>query len=499
MRHLLPVFLTFALSGCLIQEAEPFAFATDPHIMRGVYTGTVDTRYFFGDVELSADNKVLATSGGDNYSLVQLWDVETQTKIKTLGILTASSSSAGDVVLSADGSSVAVIYINQVKLWDTRTDQLILSQDVYNDEVLSCYCLSHLQLSADGKILAVGGSETDEVLVFDTAAGTVKHTFRSTYKSLSSLSLSADGRTLAVSSSLDSESGSAEAFAVNVWDVPTGEIIYTHQGSSSYDPQLTISRDGRRIAFVEEQVRVFGLPGGRALAGFALPEQFLYFLLRPDGEQLAIKDEKTIRIFAVPRGNLVETLPPELDFYKWSQDGTLLLSSGYLTSPPDVIPKLSDAVLVSATNFEVQSRFVSGELHGVRLELTPSYVSETRYELSGTLQVDQSEPVPIGGYVEGGDSQRYLAPTGGLPSFPLIPPPAKPFFKQPDTGLGVSGATSLGSSEKMAKVIKHSAGKGTFRTFPTLQALTPMPGSNSINGKAELSHLLPALLPAQPA
>ena len=426
MRHLLPVFLTVALSGCLVQEAEPFDFATDPHIMRGVYTGTVDTRYFFGDVELSADNEVLATSGGDNYSLVQLWDVETQTKIKTLGAQTASSSVLTEFALSGNGASVAAAVSNSVRFWDTKTGTLKFS--TYAEESFGCYCADRVALSDDGRVLVAGSTRADKVLIFDTATGAVKRTFSLPYKSLSSLSLSADGRTLTVSSSLDSESGSAEAFAVNVWDVPTGEIIYTHQGSSSYDPQLAISRDGRRIAFVEEQVRVLDLPGGRALAEFALPEQFSYFLLRPDGEQLAIKNEKTIRIFAVPRGTLVETLPPALDFYKWSRDGTLFLSSGYLTSPLNVIPKQSDAVLVSATNFEVQSRFISGELHGVRLELTPSYVSETRYELSGTLQVDQSEPVPIGGYVEGGDSQRYLAPTGGLPSFPLIPPPAELFL-----------------------------------------------------------------------
>ena len=415
MRHLLPVFLIFALSGCLVQEAEPFDFATDPHIMRGVYTGTVDTRYFFGDVELSADNKVLATTNSVHYPLVQLWETKTQTKVEPFGSPMLGSS---DVALSADGSSVAAIVTDQVQLWDARTGKVNFKRSVYTAEPLGCHCASQLQLSGDGQVLAVGGSETNAVLVFNPVGGELQRTFSSPYASLSTLLLSPDGRTLATLTTPILGSGTETNFAINVWDVQTGKSVYTHTGSTRYDPLFGMSADGRRVAFTDNRLRVLELSTARELASFTLPQQPLGLALSPDGHQLAVIDVTATNIFDVQSQKLSKALA--FSVFRWSQDGTLLIADAGFG-------KQFGAVLLDATNYTVQSRFVSGELHGVRLELTPSYVSETRYELSGTLQVDQSGPVPISGYVEGGDSQRYLAPTG-VPSFPLLPPPAELFL-----------------------------------------------------------------------
>lgn len=74
------------LAGCLIGSPEALDFANDPRILRGSYRGVVDARTSSATIALSADSRLLAMSAGDGLAAVQLWDVQTQTAVKGLGL-----------------------------------------------------------------------------------------------------------------------------------------------------------------------------------------------------------------------------------------------------------------------------------------------------------------------------------------------------------------------------------------------------------------------------
>lgn len=113
--------LFLVLSGCRIGEPNRLEFTTDARILRGRYTGTVDTRYASNTVALSADNTVLAMGQGDGRAVVQLWDTATQTPVKSMGTLSDLDSFVADVALSADGGVVASLFGNRVQLWHSLT------------------------------------------------------------------------------------------------------------------------------------------------------------------------------------------------------------------------------------------------------------------------------------------------------------------------------------------------------------------------------------------
>lgn len=408
--------LSLALSGCLIGEPNRLEFVTDSRILRGRYTGTVDTRYASNTVALSADNAVLAMGAGDGRAVVQLWDAATQTLIKSMGTLNELNFFVDDVALSADGSVVASLFSNRVQLWDSRTGTQRLTLNTA--KILGdCpyYCVTRFDLSSDGRYVAVGGDETQRAALFDAETGAHLSLFDLPSDWLETLAFSADGTRLAALTTDPLESASPYTFHARVWDPSSGKAVFSHSGKAALSPQLALSADGKRLAFVEgNAVRVLEVDSAREVATFELPRDFSSLALSPDGRRLGLTTftyGETVRPATVIFDTATQTRVTGLDgvgLMGWSQDGTLALAYGDLD-------KGEGPTLLNAVTFDRIGSFINGQLHEGVLEATPSYIDDQHYAVSGTLELDGGVPIAFTGQVKGNESQRYLAPQARLP------------------------------------------------------------------------------------
>ncbi len=415
--------LLSVLPGCRIGEPNRLEFSADPRILRGRYSGTVDTRYASGVVALSADNTVLAMGAGNRRAVVQLWDVATQTPVKSLGTLSEAAPYTDDVAITADGSVVGSVSGNRVQLWNTQTGaQLTLDTEMVSDDCAN-FCAVKFDLSSGGRLVAAGDKR---ITLFDAQTGAQLRALESPGASLETLVFSADGTRLAAFSTDLLESDAPFTFHVRVWNPLSGEIIFSHSGTAALTPRLALSADGKRLAFAEgSMVRVVEVDSGQNVAlieapSVEVPWNFSALTLNPDGSQLSVtiyRDNETTPAPATTTTILFDTdtearVAELKDVYlgEWSQDGTRVLAYDNLETE-------EGPALLDAATFETLGRFVNGELYEVSLEATPSYVDAQHYTVSGTLTLNGGPPVAFTGQVKGNEAQRYLnlSPQARLP------------------------------------------------------------------------------------
>ena len=404
--------LSAVLSGCRIGEPNRLEFATDSRILRGHYTGMIDTRYASNTVALSADNAVLAMGGGDGRAVVQLWSTATQTPVESLGTVSETAWLVRDVAITADGSIVGSLLENRVQLWNTQTGaQRTLDTGAVAEDCGFCYV--QFDLSSDGRYAAVGGKY---IALFDAQTGTPLRSFEFPGESLETLAFSADGTRLAALAA-DSPEGDAPKFRVRVWDTVTGGDVFVGSSSAgeAWPPQLALSADGQRLALTSgSAVRIFDFDAQQLIGTLELPQDFGGLALNPDGSQLSVATygygeatPATTTIFSTDTGTRVAELKG-VYLGEWSQDGTLILTYGDLE-------KHEGPALLDAVTFEKMGEFSNGKLYEVALEATPNYVDVQHYTVDGTLTLDGGAPIIFTGQVKGNESQRYLAPQARLP------------------------------------------------------------------------------------
>lgn len=405
--------LSSALSGCLIGEPNKLEFDTDPRILRGRYTGTVDTRHASNTVALSADNSVLAMGMGDRHAVVQLWDAATQTPLKSLGVITEADGYVSDVSIGADGV-VAALLESRVQLWGPTGEPFTLdTAEVLGDCPYSC--VTRFDLSSDGRYVAVGGTEAQRAALFDIQSGALLKSFELPSAFLETLVFSADGTRLAALTTDPLEADAPLTFHVRVWNPLSGEAVFSSSGEAALTPQLALSTNGERVAFVEgHTVRVLAVNTAQEVNVFELPQNFTGLALNPDGSQLSLTTfthSETVQVATLIFDTTTRTRVAELDgvsLMGWSQDGTLAFAYG--------MEEGEGPALLNTATFDEVGSFVNGKLHGVVLEAIPSYVDPQRYTVSGTLELDGGSPVAFTGEVKGNESQRYLTPQARLPN-----------------------------------------------------------------------------------
>lgn len=416
LKWLASVSLLLTLSGCLIGEPNRREFATDSSILRGRYTGTIDTRFASNTVALSADNAVLAMGAGDGRAAVQLWDTATQTPIKSLGALNETDGYVRDVAIDADGGVVASLLENRVQLWDSRTGTLRFALNTANTLGGCPYtCVTRFDLSSDGRYVAVGGDEAQRAALFDARTGAQLNLFELPSTSLETLAFSADGTRLAALTTDPLESDAPYTFHVRVWNPLSGKAIFSTSGKAALRPHLALSADGKWLAFAEGRtVRVLGVDTSQEAAAFELPPGFSSLALSPDGGRLGLTTfayDENVRPATVIFDTATRTRVAELNgvgLMNWSQDGTFALAYGNLERGEG--PRL-----LKAGDFSEVGSFVNGKLYEVVLEALPSYVDDQHYTVAGTLELGGGVPIAFTGQVKGNESQRYLAPQARLP------------------------------------------------------------------------------------
>ncbi|MBI1917533.1 MAG: WD40 repeat domain-containing protein, partial [Planctomycetes bacterium] len=155
------------------------------------------------------------------------------------GVTSVAFSPDGKRIASGSGGRVGKTqkYWGEVKVWDVRTGQEVLTLQGHTGLVVS------VAFSSDGKRIA-SGSRDRTVKVWDAQTGQETLTLKGHTREVTSVAFSADGKRIA--------SGSGPPFStqpgeVKVWDAQTGQQTLSLKGHTGFVLSVAFSADGKRI------------------------------------------------------------------------------------------------------------------------------------------------------------------------------------------------------------------------------------------------------------
>ena len=315
----------------------------------------------------SPDGMLLAS--GLNNGKIELWMVETGTKIATLE--GHGYSRITSVVFSPDGALLASGSWDQIiKLWDVTKREVVGTWKVErNDNFVAATPVS---FSPDGTMLA-SGFQDGTVRLWDVATQKQVATLEGHTDWIKSVSFSPDGATLA-------SVGSYNDQIVRLWDVATRRTIGTleHQG---WVGAVSFSPDGRTLASgSSSEVRLWDVATRRTIGTLEHQGWVDAVSFSPDGRTLASGSSSEVRLWDVEMENIV--IFPEymtFDYVAFSHNFTTLASTSRGYGDPvrlwDVATRRTIAILDTDRNERVNSvsfspdgtMLASGSDDGVKL------------------------------------------------------------------------------------------------------------------------------------
>jgi WD40 repeat protein len=162
-----------------------------------------------------------------------------------------------------------------------------------------------LAFSPDGRTLAATSFLSDEIILWDMAAGRERARLRGHASNVASITFAPDGRFLA--------SGGCRDGSIIIWDLATGAPRLRLTGPSSPIPALAYSSDGSLLASAsgfESTVRIWDISSGRlkyVVGSFASGTNSVAFA--PKGYLLATADKDgTVKLWNFVTGRLAARL-----------------------------------------------------------------------------------------------------------------------------------------------------------------------------------------------
>ena len=226
-----------------------------------------------------------------------------------------------DIKFSADGTRLIVASGPGVRHYDARTDEEtdLIPWDMGIEPLLGS------AFSPDDTLFAFGDPWGD-IRVLDAQTGEFFKFLEGTVKPTGySIAFSADGRTLA---------GAGNGI-IELWDVDTGESLYTLEGHADAIYSLAFSADGRTLASGsgDSTIRLWDVATGKTLNTLTGHTSGVYRVsFSADGRTLASGSrDSTIRLWDVATGETRNTLTGHKDAVlslAFSPDGSTLASSG---------------------------------------------------------------------------------------------------------------------------------------------------------------------------
>jgi WD40 repeat protein len=161
---------------------------------------------------------------------------------------------ASSLLFSPDGRMLARGGWNSVKLWDARTGEPLRTLSPEKGTVFA------IALTPDGRTLVGGGGVPREgnqmyaglVTIWDVATGRILHTLEGTTNTVHAVAVAPDGKTIAAGGGGPSRRfpGSERVVSeVRLWDVATGRLLSTVEGSLDTVRGLAFKPDGTSIVY----------------------------------------------------------------------------------------------------------------------------------------------------------------------------------------------------------------------------------------------------------
>lgn len=285
------------------------------------------------DVSLSADGRTLAAA---SVKAVVLWDLERNREL--VRFTAGDDRRFGEVSLSPDGRRVAGAGFAEgppglafVKVWDVpRATELWSTTPVEAGGV-------DARFSPDGRRL-LATAEEGTACIHDAETGDIAATLKGHQGGIWTVAFSPDGRRVATA---------GEDKLVKVWDAGTGQELLTFAKHARPVHFVAFSPDGTTIAScsADNTARLWSSDTGEELIAPLEYSHYIYSLaLSPDGRRLATVDNQ-VRIWDLRSGELLITLsaPPGLSpglvLYgaTFSTDGRQLIACGGYAGGPSVI------------------------------------------------------------------------------------------------------------------------------------------------------------------
>jgi WD40 repeat protein len=213
---------------------------------------------------------------------VHVWEIGPGRREVTF-LATGNQNPVTGVAFSPDGQQVAAPSgENTIRFWDVTTGRPL---STYQGQM---GMVKTVAISSDGKLLAAGGMTAAQV--WEIGSGRLLHSFPTPPgTNLSLVTFSPDDRQLA-------QAGSEPEVIVR--SLPAGDVVLTRRAVTAPVSQLTFSPDGKRLAAGDRTtVRVWDMPSGREL--YTLPpheESQPGVAFSPDGRVLVTAaEDRSIR------------------------------------------------------------------------------------------------------------------------------------------------------------------------------------------------------------
>ena len=311
MRRLLLSLLCLAAALSAPALSTPTAGAAGDAAEIVLQVGHAGTFAYVEGLAFSPDGTRLATSDD---SEVKLWDTRSAELVRTFTPVEFLPGGGSNLAFSPDGSRLATAVGDRVLVWDPADGRRLQTLDA-PAEIMS------LAWSPDGRRLA-GGVWRGGAVLWDAATGREVRRLGNTEKQWFTVAFSPDGRVLATSGG-----------EVHIWSAGTGELLGTLAGHGATAVRgLGFCRDGRLASAGRDGTLRLWDPASRKelrrweAQGVDKKDGYGALAIAPDGRHIAVALNRQVAIYDAGSEAPPQVIAGELDSGQlaFSRDGRWL-------------------------------------------------------------------------------------------------------------------------------------------------------------------------------